>query len=114
MTSTVPAVHGVYELDDDPARVDRDAVWAFLATEVPRWSRENHCYSCHNNGDSARALLAAKKRGLILPEDALRGTPAAILPLVAAFRKLRAVIGGAAPAARDGAASTPSKARAGP
>ncbi len=27
---------------------------AFLAREVPRWSRENHCYSCHNNGDAAR------------------------------------------------------------
>ena len=28
---------------------------AFLAAEVPRWFRENKCYSCHNNGDAARA-----------------------------------------------------------
>ena len=36
---------------------------AFLAAEVPRWFRENKCYSCHNNGDAARALLAALKSG---------------------------------------------------
>ncbi|MDX6235064.1 MAG: hypothetical protein QOH68_4224, partial [Nocardioidaceae bacterium] len=27
-----------YELDDDPARLDRDAVWAFLSTEA-YWAR---------------------------------------------------------------------------
>jgi hypothetical protein len=32
---------------------------AFLEREVPRWSRENKCFSCHNNGDAARALYAA-------------------------------------------------------
>jgi GNAT superfamily N-acetyltransferase len=26
--------HGAYELDDDPGRVDRDAVWDFLSTEA--------------------------------------------------------------------------------
>ena len=36
---------------------------AFLAVEVPRWAKENACYSCHNNGDAARALLAALKSG---------------------------------------------------
>lgn len=36
---------------------------AFLAVEVPRWRREHPCYSCHNNGDATRALLAATKRG---------------------------------------------------
>jgi hypothetical protein len=30
---------------------------------VPRWSQENKCYSCHNNGDAARALLSALKSG---------------------------------------------------
>ena len=29
---------GGYELDDDPARVDRDAVWSFLSTEA-YWGR---------------------------------------------------------------------------
>jgi hypothetical protein len=32
--------------------------------EVPRWRREHPCYSCHNNGDAARALLAAADKGL--------------------------------------------------
>src|SRR5262245_15306064 len=31
----------------------------FLTREVPRWKSENDCYSCHNNGDAARALLVA-------------------------------------------------------
>jgi len=36
---------------------------AYLRTEVPRWRREHPCYSCHNNGDATRALLAAAARG---------------------------------------------------
>jgi hypothetical protein len=36
---------------------------AYLAVEVPRWRREHPCYSCHNNGDAARALIAASARG---------------------------------------------------
>ncbi len=38
---------------------------SYLAAEVPRWRREHPCYSCHNNGDGARALVAASRRGLI-------------------------------------------------
>ncbi|MEZ5317576.1 MAG: hypothetical protein R2752_09270 [Vicinamibacterales bacterium] len=36
---------------------------AFLSTEVPRWRREEGCYSCHNNGDAARALMRAARAG---------------------------------------------------
>ena len=36
---------------------------AYLVTEVPRWRREHPCYSCHNNGDATRALLAAAAHG---------------------------------------------------
>lgn len=36
---------------------------AFLSREVPRWKSENDCYSCHNNGDAARALIVAKANG---------------------------------------------------
>ena len=36
---------------------------AYLAVEVPRWRREHPCYSCHNNGDATRALIAASARG---------------------------------------------------
>jgi hypothetical protein len=36
---------------------------AYLSEEVPRWRREHPCYSCHNNGDATRALLAARRAG---------------------------------------------------
>jgi hypothetical protein len=47
---------------------------AFLVREVPRWSRENHCYSCHNNGDAARALYLALRSGWQVPGEALAET----------------------------------------
>jgi hypothetical protein len=46
----------------------------YLAREVPRWSRENGCYSCHNNGDAARALYAAVGAGEPVPVPALADT----------------------------------------
>ncbi len=46
----------------------------YLAREVPRWSKENHCFSCHNNGDGARALYAAAQRGYKVPAESLRDT----------------------------------------
>jgi squalene cyclase len=49
---------------------------AFLSREVPRWSLENHCYSCHNNGDAARALYRARTRGYPIPEAAVADTTA--------------------------------------
>ena len=36
---------------------------AFLSKEVPKWHAEHPCYSCHNNGDATRALIAAGMRG---------------------------------------------------
>lgn len=36
---------------------------AYLSAEVPKWRSENGCFSCHNNGDGARALYAARKAG---------------------------------------------------
>ena len=30
----------------------------YLAGEVPKWPVNNKCFSCHNNGDAARALSA--------------------------------------------------------
>ncbi|HEY2018534.1 MAG TPA: prenyltransferase/squalene oxidase repeat-containing protein [Bryobacteraceae bacterium] len=46
----------------------------YLAGEVPRWQRDNHCFSCHNNGDGARALYAAARRGFVLPKGTLDDT----------------------------------------
>ncbi len=49
---------------------------AMLATEVPRWPVENNCFSCHNNGDAARALYTAVLRGEPVEPDALQETTA--------------------------------------
>ena len=55
-----------------PQGVEARAV-AYLAAEVPRWRREHPCYSCHNNGDAARALIAASSRGYRARDDATAG-----------------------------------------
>jgi hypothetical protein len=46
----------------------------YLRQEVPRWQRENHCYSCHNNGDAARALFAARRSGYAIADEVLSDT----------------------------------------
>jgi hypothetical protein len=46
----------------------------YLAREVPRWAAKNHCYSCHNNGDGARALYSGVKAGLPVPAKSLADT----------------------------------------
>jgi hypothetical protein len=53
-----------------------DQALAYLAREVPRWSRENHCFSCHNNGDAARALYAGLRAGFRIEPAALAETTA--------------------------------------
>ncbi len=47
---------------------------AYLAREVPRWRPQNKCYSCHNNGDAARALYAAYRLKYPLPDQTLDET----------------------------------------
>jgi Squalene-hopene cyclase C-terminal domain len=47
---------------------------AFLSREVPQWPIQNKCYSCHNNGDAARALYTAKRLGRPLDDKALADT----------------------------------------
>jgi hypothetical protein len=49
---------------------------AFLAREVPAWSKNNGCFSCHNDGDAARALYAAGQQGYAFPPNALNATTA--------------------------------------
>jgi hypothetical protein len=58
------------------AQTPLDRAVAYLTAEVPRWSRENGCFSCHNNGDAARALFAAKARGIAVPAAAIADTVA--------------------------------------
>jgi hypothetical protein len=47
-----------------------------LKREVPAWHAENGCFSCHNNGDAARALYVARGSGYTIPESALKDTMA--------------------------------------
>lgn len=47
---------------------------SFLKREVPAWSRDNHCFSCHNNGDGARALYSAARKGHRIPNGVLAET----------------------------------------
>jgi hypothetical protein len=56
-----------------PASPEERAI-GFLVREVPRWSRENRCFSCHNNGDAARALYRASRVGFAVPQKALEDT----------------------------------------
>ncbi|MEX2114779.1 MAG: prenyltransferase/squalene oxidase repeat-containing protein [Pirellulales bacterium] len=50
---------------ENPAAASIQRAVAFLSTEVPRWERENGCFSCHNNGDAARALMLAGRSGAL-------------------------------------------------
>jgi hypothetical protein len=59
--------------DEPPATAESRAL-AFLAREVPLWSKENKCFSCHNNGDAARALYQAVRLELPVPPTALADT----------------------------------------
>jgi hypothetical protein len=59
----------------DKATAEAKAI-AFLAREVPAWSKNNGCFSCHNNGDAARALYAASRKGYAIPRNALSATTA--------------------------------------
>jgi hypothetical protein len=47
-------LHSQQSAEDATARAVK-----YLAREVPRWQTDEGCYSCHNNGDAARALMAA-------------------------------------------------------
>jgi hypothetical protein len=49
---------------------------SYLAREVPRWSAENKCFSCHNNGDAARALYNAKRLAYPVSTESLGDTTA--------------------------------------
>src|SRR5712692_2870181 len=51
-----------------------DRAIAYLSREVPAWSKEHKCFSCHNNGDAARALYTAARLGLKVPKEALDDT----------------------------------------
>jgi GNAT superfamily N-acetyltransferase len=53
----VRIIHGDYEIDDDPVRVDRDAVWAFLAGAY--WNRSRTRAQFERQLDGAWRVVAA-------------------------------------------------------
>src|SRR2546426_2310157 len=60
----------------EPSATPEERAIAYLAREVPRWSADNKCFSCHNNGDAARALYTAVKLSYRVPAGALDDTSA--------------------------------------
>jgi hypothetical protein len=72
VATALPAACGVAQKLDSAAP-ERRAV-DFLAVEVPRWKRENGCYSCHNNGDAVRALAVAARAGMLADREPLGDT----------------------------------------
>ncbi len=58
----------------DAAQAAEAKAVEFLKREVPAWSRDNGCFSCHNNGDAARALYAANQNGYSIPRQVLADT----------------------------------------
>jgi hypothetical protein len=68
------AVAAAEPRDDAAAAVAIRTGIGFLATEVPAWRRENGCFSCHNNGDGARALYQASRAGFEVKDSTLHET----------------------------------------
>src|SRR5688572_462950 len=58
----------------DPIAAAEARAVEFLKREVPAWSRDNGCFSCHNNGDAARALYTASRKGYRIPPGVLADT----------------------------------------
>ena len=57
-----------------PGPAPEDRALAYLVREVQRWRQENGCFSCHNNGDGARALYFAAQFSRRLPTESLAET----------------------------------------
>ena len=68
------AAAGLLVAQPEPA--PEAAAIRYLAGEVARWPVENGCFSCHNNGDAARALYLARRLGYSVPESAIGPTTA--------------------------------------
>jgi hypothetical protein len=69
-------VAGVLEAAQPQAVSPEAKAVAFLSREVPAWPANNGCFSCHNNGDGARALYQALRLGYSVPAEALKTTTA--------------------------------------
>jgi hypothetical protein len=61
LSAVIVAIAGAAQPDSVSPAISRAV--RYLSVEVPKWKGEHPCYSCHNNGDAARALLVASARG---------------------------------------------------
>jgi hypothetical protein len=62
------------DLPNDPAAVAERKGVEFLSKDVPGWYKQNGCFSCHNNGDAARALYLASRKGYRIKDSVLADT----------------------------------------
>ncbi|MCA9184955.1 MAG: hypothetical protein KDA99_05025 [Planctomycetales bacterium] len=67
-------VSGADELNRDALDRTITKAIAYLQREVTAWPQQNDCFSCHNNGDGARALIHATTHGWPVPSDTLAAT----------------------------------------
>lgn len=75
LTAPLCAIDDSHPINAKAASADAEArAVGFLMREVPAWSKENGCFSCHNNGDAARALYAASRKGYRVPDHVLVDT----------------------------------------
>jgi hypothetical protein len=72
------ALTAMARADEQASAAEQRAV-AYLTQEVPSWPRQNNCFSCHNNGDAARALYVARAMSHAVPAEALADTTAWLL-----------------------------------
>ncbi|HEX2523898.1 MAG TPA: prenyltransferase/squalene oxidase repeat-containing protein [Terriglobia bacterium] len=73
VSSTVPIFRSQ---SDDAGKAAEVKAVEFLKREVPAWSKNNSCFSCHNNGDAARALYRASQQGYQFSVHVLTDTTA--------------------------------------
>jgi hypothetical protein len=57
-----------------PENLAEQRAVSYLSIEVPAWGKANGCFSCHNNGDGARALYLASQKGYRLQPQILEET----------------------------------------
>ncbi len=69
----LPLAGAAHGQGPDPASGEAKAI-TYLSREVPAWPREANCFSCHNNGDAARALFLARTLSYTVPDAALEDT----------------------------------------
>jgi hypothetical protein len=62
-----------------PSATAEQRAVAYLSQQVPDWPRQNHCFSCHNNGDAARALYFARTLSHEVKPEVLEETTAWLL-----------------------------------